>query len=139
MSAVLQEPVALQSALLMAGVHYLWNSGSIKPYQEAFLSNKISTIRAVNAALVDPLEWRKGSLLRLIATLALIEVRPLAWRRPRGCRAGATDLSYLDGAGLLLTADIIVLLEKPGSLRVPSGRTCVSLEYQDVEERRQRR
>ena len=99
MGAVLQEPVALQSALLMAGVHYLWNSGTILPFKEAFLSNKISTIRAVNAALVDPLEWRKGEYARMIATLALIEVCPLAWRRPRGCRAGATDLSYLDGAG----------------------------------------
>ena len=135
MGAVLQEPIALQSALLMAGVHYLWNSGSILPIQQEFLSNKILTIRAVNAALVDPLEWRNESLSRLIATLALVEVRPLRMTLPKGM---SWHLSYLVGAGFLLIAEIIVLLQKSGGLRVPSDGTCVSLEYQEVEERRKR-
>lgn len=74
--SALLKPTALQSTLLVAGIHYAWAQGSLLSFQQSYLSNKIATIRAVNAALVDPWEWRKGEYARLITTLAMIEVCP---------------------------------------------------------------
>ena len=78
MGSAFQDPVALRNAVLIAGVHYSWKQGSLLSLRDAYLSSKIDTIRAVNAALVDPWERRKGEYARLIATLALAEVRPTA-------------------------------------------------------------
>ncbi|KAJ5669125.1 hypothetical protein N7462_010195 [Penicillium macrosclerotiorum] len=64
---------ALRSTILIAGVHYLWNTGNSQAYESAFLFHKIESIRIINT-------WLKVSdsktfvvCVRQILTICLAE------------------------------------------------------------------
>ncbi|KFY19614.1 hypothetical protein V493_07889, partial [Pseudogymnoascus sp. VKM F-4281 (FW-2241)] len=55
----LQDPIALQCTVLLAGTHYFWNRGSYLVFSETYYLYKVATIQTVNAALVDVGAWRR--------------------------------------------------------------------------------
>lgn len=65
---------ALRSTILIAGVHYSWNTGYLAAFESAFLFHKVESIGTINM-------WLKGSSLesftvcvRQILTICLAEV-----------------------------------------------------------------
>lgn len=62
--------------MLLAALHYTWNSGDPREYEATFLTHKIEAIRNINRFLDEP-EGNFKSIrtqLDVIATLCLIEV-----------------------------------------------------------------
>ncbi|KAL2817714.1 hypothetical protein BDW59DRAFT_152516 [Aspergillus cavernicola] len=64
---------ALRSTILIAGIHYSWNTGNLQAYESAFLFHKVESIRIINT-------WLKVSdsktfvvCVRQILTIALAE------------------------------------------------------------------
>ncbi|KAH8890060.1 hypothetical protein GQ53DRAFT_688840 [Thozetella sp. PMI_491] len=64
---------SLRNALVIAGMHYAWNTGSLKAHSPAFFHHKVETIRAVNSWLADCGPKDVNSCTRLICTLSFIE------------------------------------------------------------------
>ncbi|KAF4462447.1 hypothetical protein FALBO_10743 [Fusarium albosuccineum] len=74
LTTIINEPYAFRSALLIAALHFVWNTGSLQSFEATFLVHKVQAIRMVD-------EWiasRKLSLItaviRQIATLCFAEV-----------------------------------------------------------------
>ncbi|KAL4866474.1 hypothetical protein BDV12DRAFT_172856 [Aspergillus spectabilis] len=64
---------ALRSTILIAGIHYSWNTGNLQAYECAFLFHKVESIRIINT-------WLEGSdyktfvvCVRQILTICLAE------------------------------------------------------------------
>ncbi|KAJ3542163.1 hypothetical protein NM208_g4243 [Fusarium decemcellulare] len=71
---IINEPYAFRSALLLAALHFAWNTGSLQSFEATFLVHKVHAIRTVD-------EWIAGrkfslitAIIRQIATLCFAEV-----------------------------------------------------------------
>ena len=65
---------ALRSTLLIAGLHYSWNTGRIEEFELAFLFHKVESIRSINKLLADADAKTATLCVRQIVTLCLAEV-----------------------------------------------------------------
>ncbi|KAJ5805716.1 uncharacterized protein N7503_003318 [Penicillium pulvis] len=63
---------ALRSTILIAGIHYSWNTGNIKAYDSAFLFHKIESIRSINTWL-EASNSKPFICVRQILTICLAE------------------------------------------------------------------
>lgn len=72
------DAVALRSTLLVAAVHYSWNLGNLRDYEETFYLHKIDTMRVVNEWLRSPGGGKAKHCARQIMTLFLTEVSSIA-------------------------------------------------------------
>ncbi|KAH7126126.1 hypothetical protein EDB81DRAFT_810448 [Dactylonectria macrodidyma] len=110
LSRAIQSPDTLRSSLLIAGLHYAWNSGQLQNFESTFLFHKVEAMRLVNVWLGNLQPKAATSCIREISTLAFAE-----------CGMGdlTTSETHLDG--LVRFMDIY----KPLTLH---GRLHVSIE-----------
>ncbi|OJJ60477.1 hypothetical protein ASPSYDRAFT_42220 [Aspergillus sydowii CBS 593.65] len=64
---------ALRSTLLLAGIHYCWNTGNLQDYESAFLFHKVESIRIVNSWLGAAGSKTFLACVRQILTISLSE------------------------------------------------------------------
>lgn len=70
----IQQPEALRNTLLVAGIHYAWNTGELRTFEPTFLTHKIETIRLVNASLAGSRMDTLKAYIKPILTLCYAEV-----------------------------------------------------------------
>jgi hypothetical protein len=87
-----QDQNAFRSTLLLAALHYSWNSGDEKRYESVFLSHKGESIRETNKLLAKFDTKSLPVSVVQICTLCLIEVRTL-----RSPLSPFTDVTYYQG------------------------------------------
>ncbi|KAJ6114646.1 hypothetical protein N7486_000424 [Penicillium sp. IBT 16267x] len=63
---------ALRSTILIAGIHYSWNTGNLRAYDSAFLFHKIESIRSINTWL-EASNSQPFVCVRQILTICLAE------------------------------------------------------------------
>ncbi|KAH8659864.1 hypothetical protein BX600DRAFT_466841 [Xylariales sp. PMI_506] len=68
-----QEPTALRSTLIIAAIHYSWAAGTLNEFQQTFLYHKGETLRLVNEWLQKPDISQSSTIMKLIASLSIIE------------------------------------------------------------------
>ena len=72
----MQNRTLFRSLLLLAGLHYSWNTGHLREYEATYLLHRIESLRAINDFIKDtnrdPRELR--AQLGVIATLCLTDV-----------------------------------------------------------------
>ncbi|KAL2865891.1 Zn(II)2Cys6 transcription factor domain-containing protein [Aspergillus lucknowensis] len=64
---------ALRSTILIAGVHYSWNTGALQTYESSFLFHKIESIRTINKWLAASDRTSFVVCVRQILTICLAE------------------------------------------------------------------
>ena len=69
-----QEPSALRSAMLIAGLHYSWQKGGLKEFESTYLFHKGECIRLVNDWVREFDTRATADCMQLISTLVLAEV-----------------------------------------------------------------
>ncbi|KAI9150058.1 Sterol regulatory element-binding protein [Paramyrothecium foliicola] len=68
-----EDPASLRNTLLLAGLHYAWNKGTLDSFESTFLYHKIESIRTVNRWLRDLKVKTAKMCIRQIATLCFAE------------------------------------------------------------------
>lgn len=91
----MHDPTALRNTLLLAGLHYSWNTGLQSSYEETTLVTKIDTIRSVNEWIKEGRHTAFTNSAKQVATLSLIE-----------CGAGNVTRAemHLEGLATILEA-----------------------------------
>lgn len=74
-SLVTLDEYAIRGTLLIAGLHYAWNTGNLVAFQSAFLFHKIESIRIINKWLHADDAQTIALCIRQVCTLILVEVR----------------------------------------------------------------
>lgn len=70
----MNDSFALRSTLLIAGLHYSWNVGSLQQFETTFFFHKMESMRTINAWLADSQSPASAIMCaRLIATLCFTE------------------------------------------------------------------
>lgn len=80
-----QEPSALRSAMLIAGLHYSWQKGSLQDFESTYLYHKGECIRLVNNWVNDFDTRATADCMQLISTLVLAEVNRSHYYSSREC------------------------------------------------------
>ncbi|KAH7009930.1 hypothetical protein EDB80DRAFT_714103 [Ilyonectria destructans] len=93
LSLAVQSPDALRNTLLIAGLHYAWNSGQLRNYESTFFFHKVEAMRLVNG-------WLKSLQPKMVA-VCIREISTLAFTE---CGLGdlATAETHLDGLTRLM-------------------------------------
>lgn len=65
---------ALRSTIIIAGIHYCWNTGDLRSYDSAFLFHKVESIRIINRWLEVADSQTFVVCMRQILTICLAEV-----------------------------------------------------------------
>ncbi|KFA56420.1 hypothetical protein S40293_05019 [Stachybotrys chartarum IBT 40293] len=74
LNCVVHEPDVLRGTLLIAGLHYSWNVGSLKGFAPTHFFHTIETMRTVNNLLKQPdMRGISAATLRHISTLCIVE------------------------------------------------------------------
>ncbi|KAL5334974.1 hypothetical protein BJX70DRAFT_391011 [Aspergillus crustosus] len=68
-----QDEHSLRSMILIAGIHYSWNTGKMEAYESAFLFHKLESIRIINTWLTSFNSKRFVLCVRQILTICLAE------------------------------------------------------------------
>ncbi|OIW25432.1 hypothetical protein CONLIGDRAFT_93305 [Coniochaeta ligniaria NRRL 30616] len=71
--AVVHDPSALRSTLIIAGLHYSWNTGNLQAYESTFLFHKVQGIRTVNDWIEKQDAARAAVAVRQVLTLGFAE------------------------------------------------------------------
>ena len=70
----MQDSYVFRNLLMIAGIHYAWNTGGLKQMAQPFLSQKVETIQSVNKWLSSLSSDHVDHCMRQILTLCLAEV-----------------------------------------------------------------
>ena len=76
LEAAVHDPASLRSVLLIAGLHYGWSNKHFHEYEYTFHFHMVEAIRSINERLQDTSTRCFYDLVKLIATLCFVEVRP---------------------------------------------------------------
>jgi hypothetical protein len=74
LDAVVHDPYALRSTLIIAGLHYFWNTGHLRSYEPTFLFHKVESIRTINNWVEKQDAISAAVAVRQVVTLGLAEV-----------------------------------------------------------------
>jgi hypothetical protein len=69
-----REPVGFRIMLLVAAIHYSWQTGGFDAFQDTFISHKVESIQLVNGWLADGPLSTSADCMRLVTMLAVAEV-----------------------------------------------------------------
>jgi hypothetical protein len=72
---IISNPEALRSAVLMAGIHFAFNVGSLSKFEPTFLYHKIETVQLVRKWVSRRDPKLVAGITKQISTLAYAEVR----------------------------------------------------------------
>lgn len=70
----MKDCVIFRNSLLVAGLHYAWNTGQLHSFESTFLYHKIEAIRMVNQRLHNLQTETVQLCIRQIAMLFFVEV-----------------------------------------------------------------
>lgn len=73
-NTVVHDPFALRSTLIIAGLHYSWNTGHLQSYESTFLFHKVESMRAVNKWMLRQDPTKAAMTARQVVTLGFAEV-----------------------------------------------------------------
>ncbi|KAB5518855.1 hypothetical protein GE09DRAFT_1208189 [Coniochaeta sp. 2T2.1] len=71
--AVVHDPYALRSTLIIAGLHYAWNTGNLQSFEPTFLFHKVESIRTVNDWMQTRDAAQAAVAVRQVLTLGFAE------------------------------------------------------------------
>ncbi|KAF4981960.1 hypothetical protein FDECE_17601 [Fusarium decemcellulare] len=74
LTTIINEPYAFRSALLIAALHFVWNTGSLQSFEATFLVHKVQAIRMVDEWIASRNFSLITAVIRQIATLCFAEV-----------------------------------------------------------------
>ena len=65
---------ALRSTLILAGLHYSWNIGSLSAFESTILHHKVECMRTINNLINDSTDKAFTTCIQQVATLTIAEV-----------------------------------------------------------------
>ncbi|KAL6917168.1 hypothetical protein FSST1_008663 [Fusarium sambucinum] len=68
------DPCALRSTILLAGMHFCFQNGSLASFESTFLYHKVEVMRFINKWIASSSHQRDTTIIRQMATLAFTEV-----------------------------------------------------------------
>ncbi|KAG9252137.1 uncharacterized protein F5Z01DRAFT_251304 [Emericellopsis atlantica] len=73
--AVIHDPTALRSAVLLASVHYAWSTGQLADFAKTYFFHKVENIRLINTKIQRTMRTRLElcDCIKEVATLAMVE------------------------------------------------------------------
>lgn len=71
---MIDNPCALRSAILMAGMHFSFQFGDLATFESTFLYHKIEVMRVINRWIASGDYKLEAAIIREMATLAFTEV-----------------------------------------------------------------
>ncbi|CEI61507.1 unnamed protein product [Fusarium venenatum] len=71
------DPCALRSTILLAGMHFCFQNGSLASFESTFLYHKVEVMRYINKWIASSSHRRDTTIIRQMTTLAFTEVGPI--------------------------------------------------------------